>query len=478
MRKDTPERSSQKIIKILPMFSSADPQALEKEKKELAKLDSQPTLKRWSGYFIKTGPGWLQGAVTLGAGTAAACLFLGATYGYSLLWVQPLAMLVAIIMFMASSHQTLSTGMKPFEAVRKYIHPALAWTWAIATLLSTIIWHFPQYALAGGVITDFINIFTGYAPSGMAQIILLLVIGFFVFILAAFIVWNYGKGLRGTRIFERILKILILIIIISFAIVFLRLAAKGNIDWFALLKGFVPSFIPTDPKGATLVMGAFSAAVGINMTFIFGYSQLARGWGKEHRALSRFDLISGMLLPYVIAVSLITAVAALVIYTPNQSIPGIISPVQVAKLVANTGLGLFFGRIIFDLGILSMVLSTIIMHMLICGFVASEIFGVTPGSMRYKLSCLIPMPGVLGVVLWKYMGYWVAVPASAIAGLMLPIAYLGWFILNNNRGFLGADMPTGKKRIVFNIVMLIAIAISLAGIIFYLCAQSNLLRIK
>ena len=126
------------------------------EEERLEELERQGLLKRWKGYFSLTGPGWLQSAFTLGSGSAVASLYLGAHYQYRLLWVQPLAMIVGIIMFMAAAHQTLSTGVRPFDAMRRFIHPWLAWAWAIATLVATFVFHLPQYALAAGVTEDMI----------------------------------------------------------------------------------------------------------------------------------------------------------------------------------------------------------------------------------------------------------------------------------------------------------------------------------
>ena len=146
----------------LPMFTSADPAALAAERAELVELNAKPTLARWGGFFSKTGPGWLQSAMTLGGGSAAASLFLGATFGYKMLWLQPLAMLVGIIMLSAMSHQTLSTGARPFDAMKRHVTPAVAWAWAIATLASTVIWHFPQYGLAAGMTEDMVGAATGW----------------------------------------------------------------------------------------------------------------------------------------------------------------------------------------------------------------------------------------------------------------------------------------------------------------------------
>ena len=69
------------------------------------------------------GPGWLQGAMTLGGGSAITSLSIGAMFGYEYLWVQPVAMIIGCIMLFALAHQTLSTGERPFTAMRDHFHP-------------------------------------------------------------------------------------------------------------------------------------------------------------------------------------------------------------------------------------------------------------------------------------------------------------------------------------------------------------------
>jgi hypothetical protein len=108
------------------------------------------------------------------------------------------------------------------------------------------------------------------------------------------------------------------------------------------------------------------------------------------------------------------------------------------------------------------------MHMLVSGFAFCEVFGIEPGGRKYKLACLLPAIGVLGVVLWPYMGFWIAIPTSAICGLMLPIAYIGTFILNNKKGFLGKDTPTGGRAWAWNIGMGLAVTAALASSGYYL----------
>lgn len=458
------------LVRGLRTFIASAPQAVVKEKAELTALEQKSFLKRWQGYFRMTGPGWMQSAMTLGGGSAMASLFAGAMLQYKLLWVQPLAMLLGVIMLSAISYQTLSTGARPFDAIRKFVHPGLAWMWVIITLLSTIVWHLPQYALAGGMSEEIIKAATGWQPSSSQQTLLMICLGSLFLAISIVITWQYSSGHKGVRIYERTLKGMVWMIVIAFALVVLRRGLGHHIEWSKVLKGFLPLHIPTSPREVSVVMASFGAAIGINMTFLFPYTLLARGWGKEHRALSRFDLITGMFFPYCIATSLMIIATGCTIYDPELLASGstMLSPTKAAVMLEAAGLGTFFSRIVFSLGILGMVLSTITMQMLVCGFAVCEAFGHEPGGRHHKIACLIPAPAVVGVLFWRYMGPWIAVPTTAICGLLLPVAYAAFFILNNSKKYLEEDKPIGAKAVIWNIGMLTAIIVSAASSCYYL----------
>lgn len=446
---------------------AADPQALARERETLAALANQSVGKRFKGYWALTGPGWLQSAFTLGGGSAVASLYLGAHYGYELMWVQPLAMIVGIIMLAACAHQTLSTGVRPFAAMSQFIHPSVAWAWALATLVSSWVFHFPQYSLAAGVTEDITTLLTGWSPQGAVRTSFLLVIGAVILAVSTAITWNYGRGIRGIRLYERTLKAFIAMIIIAFGLVVARGAASGTIDWGALARGFIPTSIPSDAQGVTTVMGAFGAAVGINMTFLFGYSLLARGWGTEHRGLARFDLVTGMLLPYAVVTSLIIIAAASTIYG-TEFAPQQILPANAGVLIGSSGVGEFTGRVVFALGILGMALSTITLQMIVAGFVVCELFGWDAQGPRFKWACLVPAPAMIGVVLWETMGTWVALPAFTIGLVMLPIAYVSWFVLQNSERLLGEHRPRGASAIRWNVAMSVAVTVTLVSVAYTL----------
>jgi len=334
---------------------------------------------------------------------------------------------------------------------------------------------------------DIINAVTGLTvEKGSSQeTSLLLVLGAVFLIIGTLISWNYGSGRKGIKTFERIIKMMIWFIILCFAVVVAAVSfSEQGINWKELFSGFLPFSvvdgaviwnIPTDKQGVSILIAAISAAVGINMTFLFGYSYLAKGWGKEHRGLAKFDLITGMLIPYVLATSLMVIATACTINASGSLQEGVtrLSPQQAASMFQAAGIPLVISRLIFGLGIVGMAMNCITLHMLVCGFAACEIFGVQPDGWKYKLACMLPAPGVFGVIIWAKIGSWIAIPTSAICLLMLPIAYIGFFALNNSKSYLGEEMPRGTRRFVWNLSMIITIVIIIASAVYYVYSSGS-----
>lgn len=447
--------------------ASAPANPLAEDRDQLhADIAQRPPVRRALAYLRLSGPGWLQGAMTLGGGSAIASLTIGGVYGYELLWVQPLAMLIGCIMLFALSHQTLSTGERPFKAMRR-IHPALAWGWALAALASSIIWGFSHYPLSAGMAEEVITVTTGFQiEDGGARELYLFALAVIVWAFCAYTAWHYGKGGSTVRLFENGIKWLSIFTVLAFASVVATASWNGQVDWLRVLRGFVPGSLPTDSEGVTTVMAALGAAVGINMTFVFGYTLLNRGWGKAQRELSRYDIIIGLVLPYVLVTSLISIAAAGALTSIDTDISGKLNPAMASQIFVQAGLGEVPARLIFSLGILGMAVGSLVMHMLTCGFAASEMFGWPTNSLRYRLALLLPTPAVLGVFVWSSMGAYVVLPTSAICGVLLPIAYIGWLILNNRRDYLGDDMPRGGKRSLYNSAMLLCILTVVASVFY------------
>jgi len=175
-----------------------------------------------------------------------------------------------------------------------------------------------------------------------------------------------------------------------------------------------------------------------------------------------------MFIPYTIATSLMVIAAGATLYAPEKWATTAMKATDAAKMIEASGLPTLFSRFVLGFGFVGMAFNAITMHMLVCGFAFCELFGIEPGGWKYRLACLLPIPGIFGVILWKTMGPWIGVPASAISDILLPIAYIAFFILNNRKKYLKEDKPKGGVALAWNIGMLIAIGVVSANAVNYI----------
>jgi Mn2+/Fe2+ NRAMP family transporter len=279
--------------------------------------------------FVRlSGPGWLQSAITLGGGSLASALYLGVLTGYRMLWLQVLAMLLGIVMLAAIAYVTLSTGERPFRAMREHVNPVLAWGWIIAVLLANLVWALPQFALGTAAVQQ--NLVPALAGTGGK-----LAICAGLLAAATAVIWSYDSGAKGMRLFERVLKAMVGVVVVSFFGVALTLAFSGaGLPWGDIARGLLPdpgllrnpaaefepylagSSLPgfwrarIVSEQQDVMIAAFATAVGINMTFLLPYSMLKKGWNRAFRGLAVFDLSTGLLVPFVLATGCVVLASA------------------------------------------------------------------------------------------------------------------------------------------------------------------------
>lgn len=441
----------------LPMAAKWDPDKIREEEAFLVDLEKRPLLQRFRGYFKLTGPAWLQSAMTLGAGSAAASVIAGVSFGYTLLWVQPIAMLLGIAMLAALGNITLTHGERPYKSFGRELGRWVAFLWALGAIVASVIWHFPQYGLVGAAAWDLGQMAGLSSGNEFLTYGFKFAVGGLILGLSILVTWNYGSHTKGIRFYEGFLRWTIRCVIVAFVIVVLH----TGVNWTELFKGFFTFQIPKAEGAVIVILGAFGAAVGINMTFLYPYSLLAKGWGKHHKGLARYDLLNSMFLPYMIITSLVIIVMAEEIYDPAlNAVRTDLRPVEAAAALGSV-LGSTLGRIIFNLGLIGMACGAITTHMVVCGFTLCEMFNLEYTVKRYRLFTLAPAVGVLGVA-FSYP-LWMPVAASAICLTLLPIAYVAFFIMNNKRSYLGEAVGRGLKRLANNVVLILAIAAACVG---------------
>ena len=313
------------------MTEEAANSRIEQDRQLILDAKERGTGAKILAYTRLSGPGWLQSAITLGGGSLAGGLYLGILSGYHLMWLQPVAMIMGVVMLSAIGYVALSTKERPFAAINNHINPVLGWGWAIATLMANLVWIMPQYALGTAALQQ--NLapeFFGDAKNGLISAVAVL------FVISAIVIWFYDSGGWGIKLFEAILKILVGIVVLCFFGVVLKMSFSTNdLDWGKILAGYIPNFsLFSNPspefsdvlaqaggyaeywknlivgKQQQVMITAAATAVGINMTFLLPYSMRAKGWDKDFRGLAMFDLATGLFIPFVLATSCVVIAAA------------------------------------------------------------------------------------------------------------------------------------------------------------------------
>ncbi len=530
---------------------SIDNAAVQKDHQLLIAAREKGSLATLGAYVKLSGPGWLQSAITLGGGSLAGSLYLGILGGFALLWLQPLAMIMGIIMLSAISYVTLSTGERPFQAINRHVNPVLGWGWAIATLMANLVWALPQFSLGTAAVRQ--NLLPGIVgPEAMAEGFGKLIVCCAIMLICITVVWFYGSGSRGIKLFEALLKLMVGVIVVCFFGVVIKMSITGVLDWSSICSGFIPdlkflispakTFAPAIGEVASRFQGfwtntivsqqrdvmitAAATAVGINMTFLLPYSMLRKGWGKDFRGLAIFDLSTGLFIPFILATGCVVIASSAqfharpasgflgerdqagAVIEPAKNLVGKYKKIAEARIKYEIGDDAFaaltdkekaerienlpaadkrmsamlvkrdafnlaqslspltgdvVAHYVFGIGVVGMAISTIIILMLINGFVVCEMLGIESKGWPYRLGCLAPCIGMLGPFIWTggKAQFWLAVPASIFGMTLLPIAYFTFFFLMNQKRLLGDNMPAGGKRIVWNLLM--AIAAGLAG---------------
>ncbi len=529
------------------------PEVLE-ERQMIVDAKSRGRLATLGAYTKLSGPGWLQSAITLGGGSLASSLYLGVLGGVSLLWLQPLAMIIGVIMLCAISYVTLSTEQRPFRAINSHVNPVLGWGWLLATMMANLVWALPQFSLATASVRQ--NLLPSVlSPQVMNDTAGRLLVCLPVAVICIIMVWFYDSGKTGVRVFGILLKTMVGAVIICFFGVLVKLSFIGEgMDWSAVFSGFIPdlSLLTAPTKSLTdeiarvapafqeywsdiivsqqqsVMIAAAATAVGINMTFLLPYSMLKRGWDRNFRGLAIFDLATGLFVPFLLATACVVIVSATQFHSkPAKGFLGETDatgakiepdPAQVAKYeklaaerieyelgeqnfgkltdeqieqridelpradkrmaamlikrdafdLANSlspFTGKIFSHYIFGIGVVGMAISSIIILMVINGFVICEIFDLPHKGWPYRAGAMLPLVGILGPFIWTggKAQFWLAVPTSNIAFVLLPIAYLSFVLVLNSKRLLGADMPRGTKRLVWNVIMIIALTIVALG---------------
>ncbi len=283
-------------------------------------------------------------------------------------------------------------------------------------------------------------------------------------------------------------------------------------------RSYWENVIVSEQRDAMIASAA--TAVGINMTFLLPYSMLRKGWDRDFRGLAIFDLSTGLFIPYLLATSCVVIASATAFHA--QEAPGLVAEFEsemaasaklqggyvklldsrlaeehgeawqsmddtqqsdlraslpdgdrrIAAMIIRRDTDDFAAALsrlsdettaqkVFGIGVLGMAVSTIIILMLINGFVLTEILGKPGHKGLHLLGCfLASICGAVGsATLWTGDAKaYLAVPTSLFGMVLLPIAYITFLLMMNSRSLLGENKPTGMRMLQWNGFMILATA--------------------
>ena len=283
-----------------------------------------------------------------------------------------------------------------------------------------------------------------------------------------------------------------------------------------------------------VMISAAATAVGINMTFMLPYSMLKKGWDKHFRGLAIFDLSTGLFIPFLLATGCVVIAASSQFHgQPAAGLVADVEGGEITSKPAANLVGPFKGLLknrlkseigadefanlsqeqiqekiealpwadkrmaamlvkrdsfnladtlapltgnvvaqyIFGFGVLGMAISTAMILMTINGLCFCELVNKPPKGWPMKVGTLMVCIGALGPFYWGKAAAYLAIPTSVFGMALLPIAYFAFFLLMNQKSYLGENIPKGIKRLIWNILMALAAGVATFGCVWSLWSK-------
>ena len=259
----------------------------------------------------KIGPGIILSGIVIGPGAITTAANLGASYGYSLMWMYILVAFMGSVYVMTTYRLSMLTGMPTLHAIRKYYGKGAAAFTGVALFLTCLFFTMGNISGSGTGLQLLFGI-----NWKLGSVIMLAVL------FALYFAKNvYSKIEKGVTI-------CIFAMIIAF---YVTLVGVGGPEWGPFAKGVVT--IGNFPEGSVVAALGFLSTHAAITTGIYGTYL-----GKEKK-WTRADLFNGAMkadaIAHVVCVILISAaimlVGAIVLHPQGISIR---QPAQLADLLS------------------------------------------------------------------------------------------------------------------------------------------------
>ena len=374
------------------------------------------------------GPGIIAVLSWLGAGDLITSSVAGANYGYAMMWVLAVSLLLRflIVNIIARFQLCNNRGMSILEGYAQ-LHPAFAWFMLGYALIMGHLTNAYMLKGAGEALATLLHLDQPLLCSAAVVIAVWLLVG-----------RNFYALIEG------VMKLLLAVMTLAF----ITLAVMSGPDLGGILRGTIGFSIPPDEgvHGALLVaVSVIGAVAGSIANFVHPYVMKEKGWtGPEHKRIQRNDLLFAVVVGIVI--NLAIWVVGVEILRPNGLQVNTLSDLGAA-------LELFFGAggwVIFFTGVFATLFASVVgkttaFPMLITDALQHirperrERYGKTfhkdPAHKWFLLFILVTplvwsLPGMPDFVTLT-----IGVNALNIVGL--PVISLGLLIMSNQTSLLG-----------------------------------------
>lgn len=361
------------------------------------------------------GPGLFLIGYNIGTGSVTTMAKTGAEHGMGLFWALILSCVFTFVLMMAYGKVTLVSGNTALFNFKSKFRGG--WVLSLYIVIALIIGELLALMGVMGIVADLVQEGIRLAFDGLA-ISTFWIILFFAIILYA-LLW-YGRY----QIFEKILTILVILMGLSFVVVFAMV--KPSIS--TLLEGMIPN-IPNTP-GAFGLIAAITGTTCSAAVFIMRSTVVAeKGWSiKDLKTEKRDSFVSALMM--LLLSGIIMAVAAGTLHTMGLGLDDTVDMIHLFEPIGGKA-----AAFILIIGITGAGLSTIFPIVLIAPWLVSDYRG-TPRNIHStssRLLILFAMVFAFGTVFLEERPPALMVFSQAFQACILPAVAIPVFILINNK---------------------------------------------
>lgn len=432
-------------------------EAALKEKAFLKELNSKPAGQKFLGYCKLSGPGFMNAAFTLGAGSFASSVTLGAAYGYDMLWIPLYSFAFGLFMLALTTRFVTASEIPVIKAQDKF-HGKFFGSFAtglVACFVASIVYNFGQYALGADAVTSLFSVVNINVPKSVSWLFLVAIS------VPLSLMYGSGDNPKGVKMVENAMKIMIGIMLVVFGAVI----CVTGIDVPAMVKGLLVPKLPSGIDGIVMLIASLTATIGVMDWVLFNNGMQSRGYSEEHETLGRFDSVFGGLIPVTLILSFVS-IAFAEAFSGKEGIPTTSGELCEALVGVIPSVWIQLG---FYIGIIALVCSSMIGLSVTCAtsFYQSTKVKRDPKAWYHPFIVLAPQIGFLGAFFGKPV--MIVVTVAAMQSIFNWVSGNSWYLLGNDPRYLGKKVIQSRF---FNIGILGCI--SILNIVFITFIMSKL----